>query len=516
MTTIPDTVENICKKIQTVFEELIKLLIRKTVNPVTNNLGQNRIVYNLNTCRYERGHVGKSSGDKINKYSYQITKDSLGWTDEIFANFKMTAKIIKSNTVKRFPASTKNHNIAKQNSKIVFVGSGSNTGSKLNSRSKSYSSINRTKILNQYNDFIKNITSRNIGNILSNNNGAYIYVTSIPYSKSFRKLESIGKDIINQSDSSIPLHDSMKMSTSQLRLELHELENMLANFSVEYPDIYDSYVEMIRIINSVPKNKINRVANLIATLEYVRWEDVSPRIQSLYINSLGEEFIDMLMSNILVTVLLQSNSSQLIFSASYLYPLLKMLFVVFGYSRLVPVVPDVGCDKNRYVAKTKNKIQKYQNAIMRKDNITFKNDDKFNDYSMYDTASESVSERNDENNVNNTNYLEDLNGSVEFVNRKPDPEPFDQSIYDFIKIFGNFYPTIIGLMGGTEEFPPEHIEVECNNIPDNYDCLKTLSTCLWRYNDFSYCRYLEYKRSKQIDRAVNFKINEKVKYLTSI
>jgi len=107
-------------------------------------------------------------------------------------------------------------------------------------------------------------------------------------------------------------------------------------------------------------------------------------------------------------------------------------------------------------------------------------------------------------------YTEDIPTDI------ADSEPIDQCIYDFIKLFGDLYPTVIGLMGGTEEFPPESIMIECNDIPPNYDCLTSLPEYLWRFNDYSYCRYLEYTNSKQFSNAIASKINAKAKILQSI
>ena len=100
MSTIPDTMRIIARNVQHTFEELIKLLLRKSLRPILNPLGSNtKVVYNTFRGKYERGFIGSSSEDNINKYSYIMTHDSLGWTDEMLANFKIMAKFIKNNAL---------------------------------------------------------------------------------------------------------------------------------------------------------------------------------------------------------------------------------------------------------------------------------------------------------------------------------------------------------------------------------------------------------------------------------
>jgi len=95
-------------------------------------------------------------------------------------------------------------------------------------------------------------------------------------------------------------------------------------------------------------------------------------------------------------------------------------------------------------------------------------------------------------------------------------KPIYKCTYEYIRLFGDLYPTIIGLMGGTEVFPPETIKISCYEIPPNYDTLSSLPELLWRFNDYSYCRYLEYNWSRQLDKALDCKISTKVRYLQSM
>src|SRR5438094_253849 len=88
MSTIPDIMDKIACDIQNTFEELMKLLLRKTIRPTLNPLGPNtRIIHNPITNRFERGYLGATPDCNINKYVYMMSSDCLGWTDNSVTNF---------------------------------------------------------------------------------------------------------------------------------------------------------------------------------------------------------------------------------------------------------------------------------------------------------------------------------------------------------------------------------------------------------------------------------------------
>lgn len=506
MTTIPDTMRIISKDVQNTFEELVKLLLRKTLRPNLNPLGKNnKIVYNSLKKKYERGYITSLSDDIINKYSYVMTNESLGWTDDVLANLKVIAKFIKNST---HPSMTNGKNVS------------CCTKARSHSNAPSSNVVSRPKILfsdkirpnvipehtslTQYKNLLNFMSSRSMQSVLINKNASHTYTSDIPYTFTFKQLQSIGQDIIDQTDPSICGEDSAKMSTSMLRVKLYNLEQNLADLSVDHPHIYDAYVEMLRIINSVPKTKIIWIINLIAMLSFQRWEDLSNTQQRTFLDSLGSTFVHTLIANELITILLQSSDSELILSCSYLYPLLKMLFNVFGYSKLTPIITDM-CnttrDKNICDIRFAKHFEKYRGAYFRRQpRSTYDSSDMTPTMPTMPTMPELPNYDNDGNDVN----------------CKPDPEPVDHCIYEFIQMFGDLYPTIVGLMGGTEEFPPESIEIGYNDIPSNYNNLSSIPEFLWRYNDYSYCRYLEHIVSKQLKKSLCTKINAKTKYLLSI
>lgn len=500
MTTIPEIMKTISKDVQNTFEELVKLLLRKSLRPVLNPLGPNtKIVYNSYRGRFERGFIGATPDDNINKYSYIMTYDSLGWANDVLANFRALAKFIKNNVAHRHPAGhTHNHNRNKERSKVAF-----------STNESKYSPIAPIVHPTQYSHFLNVLESRSMQGIISNKKASFAYTSDIPYQYSFKQLESIGKDIIDQTDPSIEGCDSAKMSTAMLRVRLYNLEQDLSNLSVNHPNIYDAYIEMIRTINSIPRSKMHWVINLIAALSYQRWDDLPPNQKQMYLNALGEDFMTTFNSNELITILLQSDMSQLILTSSYLYPLLKMLFIVFGYSRLVPLVTDRYTETLQALKDSFDKhYQKYRGASFRRGDTQNQRPYERNIPSppqeTYNDARSETSEK--------STHLQQM-----YVNpSQPDVEPVDPCIYEFIKLFGDLYPTIIGLMGGTEKFPPESIAISCYDIPANYDYLQSLPEYLWRFNDYSYCKYLESQSYRQLNNALAAKINSKAKYLYSI
>lgn len=547
MTTIPDTMKTISRDIQNTFEELVKILLRKTLRPALNPLNANtKIVYNTFRGRYERGFIGSLPDDHINKYSYVMTHESLGWDDEILANFKVMAKFIKNNVPQRFPAgNTKTHNLIKPKTKIAF------SDKEIKAHEPSQSS--QSSQSSQYKNFLDIISSRSMHSVIANKKATFSYTTDIPYTYAFKQLESIGKDIIDQTDPCITGEDSAKMSTAMLRVKLYNLEQNLAQLSVDHPNIFDAYVEMLRLVNSVPRTKIMWIINLIALLSYQRWEQVSPSQQQSYVDILGETFMETFNSNELITILLQSGSSEIILTSVYLYPLMKMLFIVFGYSKLVPFVTDKCGENTQEMCRERMRkhLEKYRGASFRRGDGSsriipnrYRNCDPCSSESASDSCSSirtcegyyplkyqdnRVSKQDSDCQNNCQNNCQDNcqdNCTDNYVNSYPNihepepckscPEPIDQCVYEFIKLFGDLYPTVIGLMGGTEEFPPECIEIKCSDIPPNYDHLTTLPEYFWRFNDYSYCRYLEFVSSKQLTNALYSKINAKVKYLHSI
>ena len=122
MTTIPELIKTLSDDVQHAFEELMKLLLRKTLRPTLNPLGPNtKVVFNPKLQKYERGYIGASPDDNINKYSYILTHDCLGWVSDSVTNFKVYAKFMRNNYPPRYPqGASKTHNAKLTKSEVAY------------------------------------------------------------------------------------------------------------------------------------------------------------------------------------------------------------------------------------------------------------------------------------------------------------------------------------------------------------------------------------------------------------
>lgn len=488
MPTISDIVNSISICIQESFEELVKILIRKNIRPIfsAKKLNTNKIS-NLERIKNENYCTGSSLSDNVNKYSYSLTNDTLGWSGEYFASFKIVAKIIKNDPIIK---SSTNNSFAKEKEQRYICKNKIKTRIAFTEKESEYYTINGKPLpMALYKNFLSLINSKNVNNIIINSSG-YIYLSDISYIYSFKDLQNIGEDIIYETDPSINGIDSSRMSTAILRIKLYNLEKILSHLSIVDANIYESYLDMVYLINSMQKNKTIWIVKLIANLTFQRWENLLETQKKSFLGALGENFIDAFNSNNLITILLQSNASELILKSSYLYSLNKMLFAVFGYSKIIPYVSKDEC-KNIILNNNYHKfIERYNGAIVRRKN------------SQFDIVS---SNNIDIQTSSNINY-----GNCESL-----PEPISQCTYDYIKLFEELYPTIVGIMGGSDNFPPENIKIKCNDIPPNYNNLSSIPEYLWRFNDYSYCKYLDYINSKHVYKCLSSKINNKTKELLS-
>jgi hypothetical protein len=195
------------------------------------------------------------------------------------------------------------------------------------------------------------------------------------------------------------------------------------------------------------------VIYLIGNLSFITWDQLTPVTQGRFINVLGDDFIDAFLSNELITVLLQAGVGELILTSSYIYSLLKMLYIVFGY--------------NEFIIK----------AIMTPCDI----------------------------------YVEKTNCPI--LDNMPPNAKNNECIYDFIDIFYDLYPTISELIVGSTDVPLECDLVSCATIPPFYFGLESIPQYLWRFSTFSYCAYKSYIASRLKFNSVGLNINNKINYM---
>jgi hypothetical protein len=476
MTTIVETITNISENIQESFSELIKLVLRKTITPVLNPLGRNsRTLYNASTGRFERGYVGYDPSDSVNKYTYQMTTETLGWTGNDIVTFKITPKTNpylipgRGQTVGpryRPPTSPLPLVLTRQPLEpLPSVGPSSS------------SNMNFSNLMNY-------IAGRTAASVIPNRVTGLAYLCSMNYTDGFEQLNSVGQDIVNQTDALIAPQDSARMSTALLRVGLFNLERILFFFMENYPDLYSSYLDMVRLLNSENNCNTPTIISLIGTLSVVNWEGV-PEIQKQgYLNRLGENFITDFNSNELIAILLKSSFPELILTSSYLYSLQKMLYIVFGYNQLVPNLfsqRDPVVNPELYVPN--QYIQRYN----------------FRNLGAFITRGTLPVEDQPAIPPRNTPY-------------EPDCLPPPETAYDFIKVFCELYPIIVETMGGCN-FPTPCQNLFCEDIPNNYFDIDTIPDFLLRFTEHSYCVYLEYQDSRMVFNSVGVQIDNRIRYL---
>ena len=223
------------------------------------------------------------------------------------------------------------------------------------------------------------------------------------------------------------------MSTAMLRVKLFSLEQDLAGLAATNPPIYNAYIEMVHLLNSLSTVDTIWIINLIGVLSYKPWEALTATEQTRFIDQLGQEFVNKFLCNELVTILLQSNSPQLILTSSYLYSVLKMLFVVFGFNNLEPL----NTSPTTTLCQTDSNLQTHYNRYL--GGRLLRNPTE-------DGNSDTVS------NVSDVSQVTSCASTLEVY------ETVDPAVYDFIRLFCNIYPSISPpSMGVCKSFPEEYV-----------------------------------------------------------
>lgn len=460
-TSIPSIILSIANDIQSSFEELIKLLLRKSLTPLA-----------INGC------------DNINNYQYQLVNNSIGWTGSSMATFRIIFKYSKQSnlcnrTYERYGSGrlTNLNTIPRVNFGIRAIGvSNNNLG---------------CGGCVKFRQFQKSLCGKNVQNIVLTKNFESPYLSNLYYIDSLTELQEIGTDIINQTDPILTPQQSASMSTNILRAKLYILDTTLGELSVSEPDIYCAYVDMVRLINSIDQSKIIWLTQLIGTLTYQNWTDLTAKQQLLFVDNLGETFIEEFISNKLITILLQSDHSALIIRASYFFTLTKLLFVVFGYQKLTATI-----DRNIVVSSgaIKNALNKNCVGMTRQ-------------RSGIPTGSGCCKQPIVQAPGPETEPDTPCNEACQSI---------DQCIYDRIMMFFELYPTITEIMGSCETFPAPCDTLNCATIIPSYSQLNTQSEMLWNFNNYAYCIYSDDIDSRCFRLTLNSKVTDKVRYLNTV
>lgn len=75
-------------------------------------------------------------------------------------------------------------------------------------------------------------------------------------------------------------------------------DNDLLNFKTKYPDLYNDYIDLIVLINSINGNSINLLINLISTLTYQNYNDLSQN-QKIYMKQFLELHLLIILTEII-------------------------------------------------------------------------------------------------------------------------------------------------------------------------------------------------------------------------
>ena len=502
MSTIPELVRTVSNDIQETFDELIKLVIRKTVPPAFNRTSAPSI-FNPFTGLNEPGLVVGCNSDLINKYTYRITNRALGWTDDQIISFRMTA---------RFANSTDNIYQAPRN-KGSCCPSPYRSCRALAARTPFPAGIEVPSDLNPTEVFkyiMENIFASNYMNLPAGVTNPKFDIDAT-YSDIWKQLNSIGVDIINQTDISILPEQSARMSTAMLRARLYNLEMALGNFARYHAQMYDNYIAMVTQVNSLTTDKLVWLINLIGALSFQRWEDINRVEQAKFIRELGADFIKKFECNQLITILIQSGSSELILTASYLYPLQKMLFVVFGFNQIEPIIENL----NSPDLMSNDRLQALQpyfdrNAGARLLRAQVLEDDDNASVASFESVLESLTEQSVMSDVTDISEISRSSRITEPL------MPLNPNVYEFVRIFCSIYPTITSIMGGCNNLPDENRTIVCSMIPRNYNNLCCIYEFLWRYFDYSYCKYINHINSRIVTNVLKSRINSKVRYLQNL
>jgi hypothetical protein len=580
--------KTLSKDIKNVFDELIKLLIKKNLKtPVNPSITKASTSDGI--CIY-KPKSNRNGDDVISRYIFTMTNESLGWTGCVMMDFELILKSIsgpstsdgKYSSIYAGPKKrlaftdsefvnsiNRQDNLPAKRSEVIpndrlnacdtqprqssdsfsdrdfdkeFEQPIDGSRRKCKSRyskpkfERKFASasdlkpskparFDRQPAISKLNMGTKFQGEKSIQDVLSSKKFQNSYISDLKYPFVFKMLEDIGKNIIDQTAPHVTLEETLKMSTAQLRLKLNALDQNLNDMREFEPEIFDDYVDMVLLINSVNKHELKPLINLVASLTYQKWDEMAPEQKTYFEKNLGSEFLQRFHANNLITILLQSDNCNLILNCALLYPLMKMLFVVFGYSKLIP---NIIFDKSEAEDRAENKARLADDLL--------RDHDDGDDVSCYrrsdcDSANEhrrNASENGSEHRRNasengrpcgcdpkddRSNSSADFDETYNGLRWDQMPNIVEPCVYQNIKIFGNLYPVIISLMGGTKEFPPEDMLLHCTDIAENYNMMDTISEYLWRFNDYSYKEYMESMPEYQ-PNLIN-KINNKIRSLSS-
>lgn len=475
--TVNEELKRLGGVFQSIFSQIMRLALKKTL------------------------HQPGRCDNNVDNYNYYLTNEAIGWRGQNITAVKVVSKSLRAKIPVNYMVrkSPKKHCRFPPNEKCptnrlpgapAVPPNISQPSIRLGKAAPTYFSPNSYYQQDCYapQKYTGCYTGKPLTTTISNGDTCTNYVSLISYTDIWKQLESIGFDIIRETDPLLSEEQTSRLSTAMLRVYLFNLNFYLAALS---PSIYDGVIDLIHLINSVDCHHIIDVISLIAVATERRWEELTPCVREKFIDKLGIEFITEFFANEVITILIQSNQGDVILELAYGYSVLKMLYIIFGYGMIRPIL--TGCNKSKCQVETERRLNNYR--------------DKFRGgrQQQGDCGVERVEKCDRCDNCDGCKCDEQNSCSEEECTSEDPPceetvvvtvkdpfatlscEPVSPGIIYHIQIFIELYPNINQIM--VNEIPRCYPYVDCAEIPATYKFVPSISGYLRRYFYFSYCFY---------------------------
>lgn len=386
-------------------------------------------------------------------YSFIINNDSLGWNHDILINFKVVKKAIQpsAHVLTSAPLTSSSLSPSSRTTSEVYIPFVNTQGP---------SNTNTSKSLVHYLDHADpHVFASGI-----------VYKSDLPYFELHSVLSKIGHELLGNVDASSSSPSLPSSMIHPIYYNVHHkislLEQALSNLAAYGNDtaLFDEFIQSITILNSLSKLKTGILLELLAILSYESWTNMSLEKRNYYTTSLSLPFIERLMSNQFINMMLSLNKPELVIKVAYLFSMFKILFVIMGYSMLTPYFSDL--------------IQRY-NPFYRQDHP--------------------------------------LNMPVNY-----------KYVYEHLVSFMHTYKLLTDIIGPIETLEFKPVMLISSELPSNYYGLTDLDNgmlllpqFLWRFNDIAwhnylFNRYIKYYMNQNFHDIKVQNIESKIRYLHEI
>jgi len=503
--TVNQELKRLAGVFQSIFSQIIRLTLRKTL--------------------HGPGHRNRNSECNVDNYNYYLTNEAIGWRGQNITAVKVISKSLRAKlpvnylvqkgpqgccrfppnekcATNRLPGAPSPHSIP---GSVVIPQSSLRVGKS----APTYFSPNSYFKLEciGFQKFVGCIAGRPLTTMITNGATCTTYVSMISYTDIWKQLESIGQDIIRETDPALTEDQTSRLPTALLRVYLYNYNKYLCELDT---NIYDGVLDLIHLINSVDCNQLIDVISLIAITTERRWDELSPCVREKLTDKLGCEFIEEFLANEVITILIQSNQGDTILELAYGYSVMKMLYIIFGYGMITPIL--TGCRKTKCQLEQEKRVKIYRNKFrgarqqqcatvinpppcqdtcdVPKEEVCGETvcEDSHSDECYSDPECEhddECDERKECNECNDPiiiNIPPPLPPPIEYSNELLNP-----CVVNHLQIFIELYPNINQIM--VREIPAYYPYVNCSEIPKNYKFIPNISGYLRRYFHFSYCFY---------------------------